>query len=155
MTPATYRAVSRGLYQQQDARIKREFLEIAREQVALGRDRLQLDRAQFEYNAARAALSVLPELIAIDQLTNIDDEAKIWRVRDRLFGASPIAPIAKMADEKRSTIDAESDSPAPTAHLSLSAGERVLTGSQSPHTSLSPGERVCAGAHTADQTNLK
>jgi hypothetical protein len=88
-TPATYRAVSRALHQHEDISVKREYLDIARQQLALARERLQFDRAQFEYNAARAALAILPELIAIDQMTDIDDEAKIWRVRDRLFGRTP------------------------------------------------------------------
>jgi hypothetical protein len=89
LTGATYRAVSRTLHQHEDISVKREYLDVARQQLALARERLQFDRAQFEYNAARAALAILPELIAIDQMTDIDDEAKIWRVRDRLFGAPP------------------------------------------------------------------
>jgi hypothetical protein len=87
--PANYRAVSRALHHHADAALKREYLDIARQQLTLARERLQLDRTQFEYNAARAALALLPELIAIDRLTGIDDEAKIWRVRDRLFGSAP------------------------------------------------------------------
>lgn len=91
LNPATYRAVSRTLHQHADISVKREYLDVARQQLALARERLQFDRAQFEYNAARAALAILPELIAIDQMTGIDDEAKIWRVRDRLFGSpSPL-----------------------------------------------------------------
>jgi hypothetical protein len=105
LTPAAYRAVSRTLHQHEDIAVKREYLDIARQQLALGRERLQFDRAQFEYNAARAALALLPELIAIDQITNIDDEAKIWRVRDRLFGTSP---TSQMPNEKCSMITAQS-----------------------------------------------
>jgi hypothetical protein len=89
LTTAGYRAVSRTLHQHENICVKREYLDVARQQLALSRERLQFSRAQFEYNAARAALAILPELIAIDQLTDIDDESKIWRVRDRLFGASP------------------------------------------------------------------
>ena len=55
-------------------------------------------------HAARAAIALLPELIAINQMRDIDDEAKIWRVRDRLFGASP---TAQMPNEKCSMIDAQ------------------------------------------------
>jgi hypothetical protein len=101
LTPATYRAVSRSVHQHEDISVKREYLDLARQQLALARERHQLDKTQFEYNAARAAIALLPELIAIDQMTNIDDEAKIWRVRDRLFGAS------QMPNEKCSTIDAQ------------------------------------------------
>jgi hypothetical protein len=104
LNPATYRAVSRTLHQHEDAALKREYLDIARQQLALGRGRLQLDRTQFEYNAARAALALLPELNAIDQLNNIDDEAKIWRVRDRLFGSAPLP------NEKCSTLNVQSAS---------------------------------------------
>jgi hypothetical protein len=89
LTSATYRAVSRTLHQHEDISVKREFLDVARQQLALGRERLQFDKTQFEYNAARAALTILPELIAIDQTHDIDDEAKIWKVRDRLFGPAP------------------------------------------------------------------
>jgi hypothetical protein len=110
LTPATYRAVARTLHQHEDISVKREYLDIARQQLALSRERLQFDRAQFEYNAARAALAILPELIAIDQMTDIDDEAKIWRVRDRLFGASP-SPHSQMPNDRCSMIDAQPDSP--------------------------------------------
>jgi hypothetical protein len=105
LNPATYRSLSRTLHQHEDIAVKREYLDVARQQLALARERLQLERTQFEYNAARAAIALLPELIAIDQMTGIDDEAKIWRVRDRLFGASPLSP---MPDEKCSMIDAQS-----------------------------------------------
>lgn len=94
LTPATYRTLSRTLHQREDISVKREYLDIARQQLALGRDRLQLERTQFEYNAARAAIALLPELIAIDQLTDIDDESKIWRVRERLFGTSGSTPVS-------------------------------------------------------------
>src|ERR1051325_872463 len=103
LTPATYRAISRTLHQNEDICVKRESLDVARQQLALSRERLQFDRAQFEYNAARAALAILPELIAIDQMTDIDDEAKIWRVRDRLFGASPASH--SMPNDRCSMID--------------------------------------------------
>jgi hypothetical protein len=105
LTPTTYRALSRSLHQNEDISVKREYLDVARQHLALSRERLQFDRAQFEYNAARAALAILPELIAIDQLTGIDDEAKIWRVRDRLFGSSP------MPNEKCSMITAQCPDP--------------------------------------------
>jgi hypothetical protein len=115
LNAATYRAVSRTLHQNEDISVKREYLDVARQQLALARDRLQFERIQFEYNAARAAIALLPELIAIDQMTDLDDEAKIWRVRDRLFGhssdssaqsvdktpaASPLAPAQPVTDLK-------------------------------------------------------
>lgn len=105
LTTATYRALSRTLHQHEDISVKREYLDVARQQLALARERLQFDRAQFEYNAARAALAVLSELIAIDQMTGIDDEAKIWRVRDRLFGAPPGSP--SMPKDRCSMVDAQ------------------------------------------------
>ncbi len=86
---ATYRAVVRSLQQHKNAALKNGFLEVAREHVAIARARLELDRQEFQYNAARAALSVLPDLNAIDRLAGIDDEDKIWRARQRLFGSCP------------------------------------------------------------------
>jgi hypothetical protein len=94
LTPATYRALTRTLHQREDIAVKREYLDLARQQLSLARERLQFDRAQFEYNAARAAIAILPELVAIDQMPHIDDEAKIWRVRERLFGISGSAPAS-------------------------------------------------------------
>ena len=44
--------------------------------MPLARERPQFYRGQFEYNAARAAIALLPELVTIDQLKDIDDEAK-------------------------------------------------------------------------------
>jgi hypothetical protein len=105
LTPATYRAVSRTLHQHEDISVKRQYLDVARQQLALSRERLQFDRAQFEYNAARAALAILPELIAIDQLTDVDDEAKIWRVRDRLFGPAGTAPVSGAPQSVSSAVE--------------------------------------------------
>jgi hypothetical protein len=95
-TPATYRYLSRALHQRDDNTIKREYLEVARQQLALARERLHFEKTQFEYNAARAAIALLPELVAIDQISTIDDEAKIWRVRERLFGSAP-SPLRERA----------------------------------------------------------
>jgi hypothetical protein len=114
LNPATYRAVSRTLHQHEDNALKREYLEIARQQLALGRERLQLDRTQFEYNAARAALALLPELVAVDQLNDIDDEAKIWRVRDRLFGSPSGSTPASGVSVGASPTDPDSTSSAPS-----------------------------------------
>jgi hypothetical protein len=88
--PSLARVIQRNEY----LAIKREFLQVAQRQVALARERLEFQRRQFEYNAARAALSALPELVAIDEMKQIDDEAKIWRVRERLFGQSASASVA-------------------------------------------------------------
>ncbi|HUS37104.1 MAG TPA: hypothetical protein VM680_17290 [Verrucomicrobiae bacterium] len=101
-TPATYRSLSRTLHQHDDIAVKREFLDVARQQLALSSERLQFDKTQFEYNAARAALALLPELTAIDQTRDIDDEAKIWKVRTRLFGASP---SSTMQNDQCSTLN--------------------------------------------------
>jgi hypothetical protein len=95
LNPANYRALSRVLQRNEINAVKREFLEVARQHVALAREKLNLERRQFEYNAARVALSLLPELIAIDQMTDIDDEEKIWRVRDRVFGLSGPGPASE------------------------------------------------------------
>lgn len=117
LAPANYRAVSRVLSQREDASLKREYLDVARQYVAVARERLQFDRTQFEYNAARAALALLPELVAIDQMNGLDDEAKIWRVRDRLFGPSPAVP-SQMQNDHCSMLSVQSSptqsTPSPT-----------------------------------------
>jgi hypothetical protein len=89
LNPGFFRAVSRVLHQREHASIKREYLEVARDQLALARERLQFERAQFEFDAARAALAILPDLNAIHQRHDLDEEAKVARVRQRLFGISP------------------------------------------------------------------
>jgi hypothetical protein len=98
LSATNYRAVSTTLFQHDDLELRRGFLEVARENVAISRERLEFDRTQFEYNAARAALSLHVELAAIHSLTDIDDEEKIWRVRQRLFGTPPPVVQAGTAD---------------------------------------------------------
>jgi hypothetical protein len=83
---AAYRATARALNSHDELAIKRDFVAIARDQLTLSRERLAFDREQFEFAAARAALAVLPELIAVHNEKTLSEDAKIHRVRLRLFG---------------------------------------------------------------------
>lgn len=100
VTASGYRAVANTLFQHDEIGLRRGFLEVARQNVAISRERLEFDRTQFEYNAARAALALHAELAAIHGLADIDDEEKIWRVRRRLFGASAEPPNGSPSDSK-------------------------------------------------------
>ena len=71
---------------------KQKFLKIAEDQVALGRERLELDRKKFQFNASREALLKLPELTKIMDNPATDDEDKIWAARQQLFGTPPPHP---------------------------------------------------------------
>src|SRR6202008_1428933 len=55
---ATYRAISNALFLHDEVELRRGFLDVARQNVAITRERLDLERTQFEYNAARAALAL-------------------------------------------------------------------------------------------------
>ena len=83
---AAFRATGRALHAHDELAIKRDFVAIARDQLTLSRERLAFDREQFEFAAARAALAVLPDLIAIHNEKTLTEEARIHRVRLRLFG---------------------------------------------------------------------
>jgi hypothetical protein len=60
------------------------FVRILREQTR--REQTSIDRQKFEFDAAKAALKVLPELKVIAADNSLDDSAKIDKVREKLFG---------------------------------------------------------------------
>lgn len=65
------------------------FLREGRKKLELKREDLQLQRARFEFNAAKAALKHLRELREIQGNRSMNEEAKIEAVRLRLFGKAP------------------------------------------------------------------
>lgn len=65
---------------------------------ALDLEQLRLDREKFEFDAARACLSKLPELKVIGADDSLDEDAKIRAVRERIFGRLP--EESQMADLK-------------------------------------------------------
>ena len=66
---------------------------IAEQHLALARERLALERAKFEFNAAREALNHHATLGKIMADTNRDDEDKIQAAREMIFGKEVIAQV--------------------------------------------------------------
>lgn len=91
--------LSRALHRQELAAIKREYLEIARQQMLVAQQRLELERArlaelkrQFEFDAAR---EVMKNNLAYNKIHNtqgIDEQDKIWLARDITFGQLGTTP---------------------------------------------------------------
>jgi hypothetical protein len=61
----------------------------ARNKAELDKAKLALAREKFEFNAAQACLAKLPELKVISEDASLDEDAKLQRVRERLFGEIP------------------------------------------------------------------
>ena len=71
------------------ASAKRDEIALKERELDQQRQRMEEQRRQWEYNAARAALNCLPELIKITQNTVTDNEDKIWAARKVCFGKPP------------------------------------------------------------------
>jgi hypothetical protein len=65
---------------------KQKKLELTQEYLALARQRLALEREKFECNVAALALEHADALQPIADDTKLDDAAKIRRARERVFG---------------------------------------------------------------------
>jgi hypothetical protein len=85
----TFAPLARWFADHENNLLKREYIELAKEQLALARERLNHQRRVFEFNAARAALSALCDLQQIADHPQMDDEQKVWAARTHLFGALP------------------------------------------------------------------
>jgi hypothetical protein len=72
---------------------KRKRHELACKRSEISEEYLKLARERFQFNAARMALECLDELQAIMDTEEIDNEEKILRARERLFGKEVIAAI--------------------------------------------------------------
>ena len=81
-----FKALSRWVLKMRDQ-------EHAEQHLALARERLALERARFEFNAAREALNHHTQLGQILADPHADDEAKIHAARERIFGKENIARI--------------------------------------------------------------
>lgn len=55
----------------------------------LAAQQVELDRKKFEWNAAKAALKEVEALRAIKADAGLDEDAKLQKVRERLFGETP------------------------------------------------------------------
>jgi hypothetical protein len=73
-------------------------------QLELSKERLQLERARFEFNAAREALNHHSSLGEILRDHSMDDEDKIKKARERIFGKESIARIDAQEAEMASRL---------------------------------------------------
>jgi hypothetical protein len=84
--PLNFDRLERALHHIDIVSAKREELALKERELDQQRERMEEQRRQWEYSAARAALNCLPELIKITQNTATDNEEKIWAARDVCFG---------------------------------------------------------------------
>ncbi len=83
---ANFNDLSRWVGRTQGLDLKAGYLRVAQEHLALAKEQLALEKKKFEFNAARLALEHAAELTAIVKQPSLDDEEKIRRARERLFG---------------------------------------------------------------------
>jgi hypothetical protein len=86
ITAKQFKTLSRWVLRMRDQ-------EHADQHLALARERLALERAKFEFNAAREALNHHTQLGQILADPHADDEAKIQAARERIFGKESIDRI--------------------------------------------------------------
>src|SRR5687767_1923410 len=86
ITAKQFKTLSRWVLRMRDQ-------EHADQHLALARERLALERAKFEFNAAREALNHHTQLGQILTDPSADDEAKIQAARERIFGKESIDRI--------------------------------------------------------------
>jgi hypothetical protein len=89
----TFKELSRWITKHKAEEHKAAYVRIADQHLALARERLALERAKFEFNAAREALNHHNQLGQILADPHADDEAKIHAARERIFGKENIAHI--------------------------------------------------------------
>jgi hypothetical protein len=82
----TFHELSRWLAKQKSHQLKERYVQIAEQHLALAKEQLTLEKKKFEFNAARVALEHAHDLNQIADETNLDDEDKIRRAREKLFG---------------------------------------------------------------------
>ena len=89
----TFKELSRWIARHKSEEHKSAYVSIAEQHLALARERLALERAKFEFNAAREALNHHATLGKIMEDTTRDDEAKIQAAREMIFGKDVIARV--------------------------------------------------------------
>ena len=65
----------------------KSFVSLLRSQK--DREALRLEREKFEFDAAKAALAKLPELLALTRDTSLSDDDRLEQARLKLFGSTP------------------------------------------------------------------
>jgi hypothetical protein len=83
---ANFNDLSRWLVRNKTLQLKEAYLRVAQEHLALAKEQLALEKKKFEFNAARLALEHAHDLNQIAHQPNLDDEDKIRRAREKLFG---------------------------------------------------------------------
>lgn len=76
--------------------LKEQRVALARDRARISQEHLELAREQFQFNAARAALEYCGELQRIWDDKQLDNEDKILRARERMFGKEVIAGIREL-----------------------------------------------------------
>jgi hypothetical protein len=90
--PENFDRLERALHHLDIVAIKRDQLKLHEQELELARERLALDRENFEYNAAGAVMEHIVPLRAIDKRTDIDEDDKIKLARKICFGRVPLSP---------------------------------------------------------------
>ena len=109
-TSSAFKALSRWFHKVEDQRYRKLQLELQKE-------RLALERARFEFNAAREALNHRTSLGEILHDYSRDDEDKIKKARERIFGKESIARIDAQEAERKFKLSREPN--AQTGHASI------------------------------------
>jgi hypothetical protein len=83
---ANFNDLSRWFARNKGMELKEAYLRVAQEHLALAKEQLALEKKKFEFNAARVALEHAHDLNQIADEPTLDDEDKIRRAREKLFG---------------------------------------------------------------------
>lgn len=89
MDAAQFRDVSRWLATHKAHDLKRDYYQLAAQQLALARERLAFDRERYELDVARQVLIHYRELAKVSEDDATDDAEKINRARMLIFGSAP------------------------------------------------------------------
>jgi hypothetical protein len=87
-----FRDVSRWLATHKNHELKRDYYQLAAQQLALARERLAFDRERYEFDTARTVLIHHIELEKIRQHDTLEDEEKIDMARSLIFNR-PISEL--------------------------------------------------------------
>jgi hypothetical protein len=87
-----FRDVSRWLATHRDHQLKRDYYQLATQQLALARERLAFDRERYEFETARQVLLHYRELEQISGERSTSDEEKIDQARSLIFNR-PISEL--------------------------------------------------------------
>ena len=99
-----FKELGRWMAKQKSEQHQSAYVRIAEQHVALARERLALERAKFEFNAAREALNHHSQLGQVLADPHADDEAKIQAARERIFGKESVARINEQENVRRKSL---------------------------------------------------